>query len=68
MIFAKNKDFCQEFLRVILEDDKLEVIEKDIQKVIPSAFNNTKSYLLTESSSNSFGIRFRVFSLTQLFI
>ena len=39
MIFAKNKDFCQEFLRVILEDDKLEVIENDIQKVIPSAFN-----------------------------
>ena len=37
----------------------VEIIEK-------SAFNNTKSYLLTESSSNSFGIRFRVFSLTQL--
>ena len=39
MIFAKNKDFCQEFLRVILQDDELEVIENDIQKVIPSAFN-----------------------------
>ena len=38
MIFAKNKDFCQEFLRVILQDDKLEVIENDIQKVIPNAF------------------------------
>ena len=39
MIFAKNKGFCQEFLRVILEDDELIVIDNDIQKVIPSAFN-----------------------------
>ena len=39
MIFAKNKKFCQEFLRVILEDKKLKVIENDIQKYLPSAFN-----------------------------
>ncbi|MBP3200218.1 MAG: PD-(D/E)XK nuclease family transposase [Lachnospiraceae bacterium] len=39
MIFAINKEFCQEFLRVILEDDELEVIENDYQKVIPSAYN-----------------------------
>ena len=39
MIFAKNKKFCQEFLRVILQDKRLIVIENDIQKYLPSAFN-----------------------------
>ena len=39
MIFAKNKEFCEEFLRVILDDDELIVIDNDIQKVFPSAFN-----------------------------
>ena len=39
MIFAKSKKFCQEFLRVILQDKKLVVIDNDIQKHLPSAFN-----------------------------
>lgn len=39
MIFAKNKKFCQEFLRTLLQDKKLVVIENDIQKYLPSAFN-----------------------------
>ena len=39
MIFAKNKEFCQEFLRVILEDNDLVVVDNDVQKVIPTAFN-----------------------------
>ena len=39
MIFAKNKKFCQEFLRVILQDKKLIVLENDIQKYLPAAFN-----------------------------
>lgn len=39
MVFAKNKKFCQEFLRVILEDKKLIVLENDVQKYLPSAFN-----------------------------
>ena len=39
MIFAKNKGFCQEFLRVILQDKKLIVLENDIQKQLPSAFS-----------------------------
>ena len=39
MIFAKSKKFCQEFLRVILQDKKLVVLENDIQKHLPSAFN-----------------------------
>ena len=39
MVFAKNKKFCQEFLRVILQDKKLVVIENDIQKHLPSAFS-----------------------------
>ena len=39
MIFAKNKKFCQEFLRVILQDKKLIVLENDIQKQLPSAFS-----------------------------
>ena len=39
MIFASNIDFCQEFLRVILQDEKLVVIDNDIQKNLPSAFN-----------------------------
>lgn len=39
MIFAKSKKFCQEFLRVILQDKKLVVLENDIQKHLPSAFS-----------------------------
>ena len=39
MVFAKSKKFCQEFLRVILQDKKLVVLENDIQKHLPSAFN-----------------------------
>lgn len=39
MVFAKNKKFCQEFLRVVLQDKKLVVIENDVQKYLPSAFN-----------------------------
>ena len=41
MIFAKNKEFCQEFLRVILQDERLIVIENDIQKYLPTAFSKT---------------------------
>ena len=39
MIFAKNKNFCQEFLRVILRDNKIVVVENDIQKCLPTAFS-----------------------------
>ena len=39
MIFARNKKFCEEFLRVILEDKKLKVLENKIQKIIPSIAN-----------------------------
>ena len=39
MVFAKSKKFCQEFLRVILQDKKLIVIENDVQKYLPSAFS-----------------------------
>ncbi|MBP3200919.1 MAG: PD-(D/E)XK nuclease family transposase [Lachnospiraceae bacterium] len=39
MIFARSKKFCQEFLRVILQDKKLVVIENRIQKVLPSIAN-----------------------------
>ncbi len=39
MIFARNKKFCEEFLRVILGDKKLKVLENRIQKVIPSIAN-----------------------------
>ena len=42
MVFAKNKKFCQEFLRVILQDKKLVVLENDVQKYLPSAFNSGK--------------------------
>ena len=41
MIFAKNKDFCQEFLRVVLQDEKLVVVENDIQKYLPDAFSKS---------------------------
>ena len=41
MIFAKNKEFCQEFLRVVLQDEKLVVVENDIQKYLPTAFNKS---------------------------
>ncbi len=41
MIFAMNKKFCQEFLRVILQDEKLVVMENDIQKNLPSAFSKS---------------------------
>ena len=41
MIFAKNKEFCQEFLRVVLQDERLIVIENDIQKYLPTAFSKT---------------------------
>ena len=39
MVFATNIKFCQEFLRVILQDNELVVIENDIQKYLPSAFS-----------------------------
>ena len=39
MVFAKSKKFCQEFLRVILQDKKLIVLENDVQKYLPSAFS-----------------------------
>ena len=39
MLFAQHKNFCQEFLRVILQDKKLEVLENDIQKNLPTAFS-----------------------------
>ena len=39
MIFAKNKKFCQEFLRILLQDKKLVVLKNYIQKYLPSAFN-----------------------------
>lgn len=39
MLFARHKDFCEEFLRVLLQDDKLEVIDNSIQKTLPSAFS-----------------------------
>lgn len=39
MLFARNKAFCQEFLRVILQDKKLIVIDNDIQKHLPSIFS-----------------------------
>ena len=39
MLFARHKDFCEEFLRVLLQDDKLEVIDNRIQKTLPSAFS-----------------------------
>ena len=39
MIFAKNKKFCEEFLRVILQDKKLIVVDNEIQKYLPSAFS-----------------------------
>ena len=39
MIFAQNKKFCEEFLRVVLQDKKIKVIENEIQKYLPSAFN-----------------------------
>ena len=41
MVFAKSKKFCQEFLRVILQDNKLVVISNSIQEVLPSAFNKS---------------------------
>ena len=36
MLFAQHKNFCQEFLRVILQDKKLVVLENDIQKNLPT--------------------------------
>ena len=39
MLFAQHKDFCQEFLRVILQDKKLVVIENFIQKNLPTIFS-----------------------------
>lgn len=41
MIFAINKKFCQEFLRVILQDNRLVVMKNDIQKHLPSAFSKS---------------------------
>ena len=43
MVFANNKSFCQEFLRVILQDKKLIVIDNEIQKYLPSAFNKNET-------------------------
>jgi len=39
MIFAKNKKFCEEFLRVILQDKKLIVVDNEIQKYLPTIFS-----------------------------
>ena len=39
MIFASSIKFCEEFLRTILKDEKLIVLENNIQKILPSAFN-----------------------------
>ena len=39
MVFATNIKFCEEFLRVILQDKKLAVLDNDIQKYLPSAFS-----------------------------
>ena len=39
MIFAKNKKFCEEFLRVVLQDKKLIVVDNEIQKYLPTAFS-----------------------------
>ena len=39
MLFARNKAFCQEFLRVILQDKKLLVIDNEIQKHLPNMFS-----------------------------
>ena len=39
MVFAKSKKFCQEFLRVILQDKKIIVLENDVQKYLPNAFS-----------------------------
>ena len=41
MIFAMNKKFCQEFLRVILQDKKLVVIKNNIQKHLPNVFSKS---------------------------
>ena len=41
MVFANSKRFCQEFLRVILQDKKLVVIDNEIQKYLPSALGLT---------------------------
>ena len=43
MVFANSKRFCQEFLRVILQDKKLIVIDNEIQKYLPSAFNKKET-------------------------
>lgn len=39
MLFARRKDFCQEFLRVLLQDKKLVVVETEIQKNLPTIFS-----------------------------
>lgn len=39
MLFAQHKDFCQEFLRVILQDEKLVVLDNEIQKNLPTIFS-----------------------------
>lgn len=39
MLFAQHKDFCEEFLRVILQDDKLVVLENEIQKHLLTIFS-----------------------------
>ena len=41
MVFANSKRFCQEFLRVILQNKKLVVIDNEIQKYLPSALGLT---------------------------
>ena len=35
---AKDKRFCEEFLRVVLEDEKLEVVDNDPQKFLPNVY------------------------------
>lgn len=53
MIFARSKKFCQEFLRVILQDKKLVVIENRVQKVLPSIMNkNVVLDMLCKLSDN----------------
>ena len=43
-LFAMNISFCQEFLRVLLQDKNLIVLDNDIQKHLPDAY--FKSYTI----------------------
>ena len=37
-VFATYKSFCQEFLRVVLQDPNLIVLENEVQKFLPNFF------------------------------